>query len=698
MVPYAVMTTIDSATMAWILTLTAGAGLVVSYVARTTLGRMAWLLAAALMLLTLTAGLTYEARRSSRAASADVLSQALPDTTSHTSSSTRSPTPASPPDPLAPYVSSDRCAACHPGHYASWHASYHRKMTQVASPESVLGPFDGRTLEAKGRSYRLQRRGDEYWVEMADPDWEADLLASRVSPETVPDASAPRRWKRIVMTTGSHHMQTYWVASDRDRRLFNFPWLWLNEDQRWIPREDGFIRPPDGPRTYDVWHDSCIECHAVAGEKNHDPRKGWEPSAAELGIACEACHGPGKEHIRAHRSPLGRYLSRADDEPDPTIVNPAHLDAKAASQVCGYCHGINMWKQGPLRAGVRFHPGDDLRETRVIMRASDRAAASTDPIDQRDWQLLQRQLDQVKATNPTVLEERFWPDGMVRVSGREHNGMIESACYESGELSCLSCHSMHDSDPDDQLARNQIGDAACLQCHPIYAEDPRAHTRHAPDSAGSRCQNCHMPHTVYGLLSSIRSHWIDSPSAATHQETGRTNACNLCHLDRSLGWAADRLEAWYGQPRPTLTTDEEAIGEGIRQTLTGNAHQRAMMAWHMGWPEATAASGDAWKGFFLGHLLDDPYPAVRYLAGDSLSRLPLGESGSLAEYDFLDESAERGEARDEAMAVWRDAVEDPDRRGIDRVARLLDAKGRLDEVVFQRLAKTRDDQVMDLRE
>ncbi len=50
------------------------------------------------------------------------------------------------------------------------------------------------------------------------------------------------------------------------------------------------------------------------------------------------------------------------------------------------------------------------------------------------------------------------------------------------------------------------------------------------------------------------------------------------------------------------------------------------------------------------------------------------------------------------MAVWRDAVEDPDRRGIDRVARLLDAKGRLDEVVFQRLAKTRDDQVMDLRE
>ena len=27
------------------------------------------------------------------------------------------------------------------------------------------------------------------------------------------------------------------------------PWLWLRADQRWIPREDGFIRPPEGART-----------------------------------------------------------------------------------------------------------------------------------------------------------------------------------------------------------------------------------------------------------------------------------------------------------------------------------------------------------------------------------------------------------------------------------------------------------------
>ena len=37
------------------------------------------------------------------------------------------------------YVSSDTCRACHPQQYATWHDSYHRTMTQVASPEAVVG-------------------------------------------------------------------------------------------------------------------------------------------------------------------------------------------------------------------------------------------------------------------------------------------------------------------------------------------------------------------------------------------------------------------------------------------------------------------------------------------------------------------------------------------------------------------------------
>lgn len=667
-------------------------------------GRARLGLVAAVLAATVVAAIAHQTRQDARVASIDALEREIPGRARRApridakqAAWTGQAGAFDPgPDPLEGYVASDACRACHPGNYDSWHRSYHRTMTQRATPQAVLGAFAGQTLAAKGRTYRLERRGDEFWVEMADPDWEADLMDRGVRPDSIPDARAPRRWKRIVMTTGSHHMQTYWVASGRDGRLFNFPWLWLVEDARWIPREDGFIRPPDGARTFDVWHDSCIECHAVGGEKEQDPRAGWSPRAAELGIACEGCHGPAREHVRVNQDPARRYRMRLSDEPDPTIVNPARLDAKASSQVCGYCHGMNMWKPAPLANGVRFHPGDDLRETRVVLRASSKAANSTDPLERRDWPVLMKQLEQAMVDNPTLLEERFWPDGMVRVSGREHNGMIESKCFDGGELSCLSCHSMHASDSlDDQLAKDRLQDRACLQCHPTFGEDVEAHTHHARDSVGSRCQNCHMPHTVYGLLKSIRSHWIDSPSAAKTRETGRANACNLCHLDRSLGWSADRLTAWYGQPRPELGRDEEAIAEGIRWSLAGDAQQRAMMAWHMGQPDPKQASGDAWMGYFLGHLLDDPYPAVRYQAGHALAKLSAERPFA---YDFLAEPAERARMRRETMAYWRAEAEDPRGRVAERRARLIGEDGRLDEAEIERLAKARDDRSMDLRE
>src|SRR5690349_14222391 len=38
-------------------------------------------------------------------------------------------------------VSSANCRSCQPSRYAAWHRSFHRTMTQVASPETVRGNF-----------------------------------------------------------------------------------------------------------------------------------------------------------------------------------------------------------------------------------------------------------------------------------------------------------------------------------------------------------------------------------------------------------------------------------------------------------------------------------------------------------------------------------------------------------------------------
>src|SRR6478672_1693465 len=105
----------------------------------------------------------------------------------------RAPAPGIPGPALvrdAGYVSSDTCRACHPSQYASWHGSYHRTMTQVATPSSVAARFDGVTVDVvPGEPMVLEQRGQELWAEFADPD---DRGRSGVGADSEPTPSQLR--------------------------------------------------------------------------------------------------------------------------------------------------------------------------------------------------------------------------------------------------------------------------------------------------------------------------------------------------------------------------------------------------------------------------------------------------------------------------------------------------------------------------
>jgi hypothetical protein len=199
------------------------------------------------------------------------------------------------------------------------------------------------------------------------------------------------------------------------------------------------------------------------------------------------------------------------------------------------------------------------------------------------------------------------------------------------------------------------GNQACVQCHTAYEANLEQHTHHRAGSSGSLCYNCHMPHTTYGLLKAIRSHTINSPSVKSSLATGRPNACNLCHLDKSLGWTADALAEWYRQPMETMSAEQTNISAAALWLLKGDAGQRALVAWHFGWGPAKAASGDAWMGRLLAEILVDPYSTVRYIAGRSLKGLPGFEEFS---YDYIALPAERAKARERALELWRAKIGD----------------------------------------
>jgi hypothetical protein len=155
-----------------------------------------------------------------------------------------------------------------------------------------------------------------------------------------------------------------------------------------------------------------------------------------------------------------------------------------------------------------------------------------------------------------------------------------------------------------------------------------------------------MPFTSYGLLKAIRSHTVTSPSVESSLKTGRPNACNLCHLDKSLSWAQDRLANWYAKTKSELSEDEAQTPASVIWLLRGDAGQRALIAWHMGWDDAKNASGTDWLPRYLAETLTDTYSVVRYIGQRSLKRLPGFEH--LA-YDYIGPKTERSQVREDVL-------------------------------------------------
>ncbi|MEP6653892.1 MAG: hypothetical protein ABJA82_11060, partial [Myxococcales bacterium] len=372
------------------------------------------------------------------------------------------------------------------------------------------------------------------------------------------------------------------------------------------------------------WNDNCVFCHNVA------PNPGWDAAAAvfrttvsELGIACEACHGPGGTHVtRNQDDPLRRYTVRLSGGADPTIVNPARLSPGRAADVCGRCHGQRISDDvASVRAhGDPFVPGDDL-------------GLYTAPL----WR------DTALGGDRQAFAARFWNDGTPRLTAYEYQGLLQSACAARGTLTCTTCHGMHDGAPRGQLRPAARGDGACTGCHVALGslEARAAHTHHDPAGTGARCVSCHMPRLVYGVLDAHRSHRIENPDPARAVAMGRPDACTLCHVDADRAWAVRERERLWPSPAGSASVvvsasaatrpvqggapiDLLAPRDGL---FAGDPVARALAADAIGrapWPADLARAREA-AGTRTAALLEvaasDRYPAVRHLAARALDRI-----------------------------------------------------------------------------
>ena len=325
------------------------------------------------------------------------------------------------------------------------------------------------------------------------------------------------------------------------------------------------------------WNDNCIFCHNVRANPGLDPASGeFRSQVAELGVACEACHGPGAEHVQGNENPLRRYALHAFSGSDPSIRNPARMSAPRSSEVCGRCHGQRV--TGDIarfqHRGDPFVPGDTLAQySRPLARDTE--------------------LNHERGT----FAARFWPDGTARLTAYEFQGYLQSPCTQDPSFSCESCHAMHAGDPAGQVRPGRRGDGACTSCHRALASPPSAaaHSRH---SAAISCKACHMPDIVYGLVSVHLSHRIELPDPARAARDARPDACTLCHVDRTLSWA---VRAFGG----ASVADDPAAAAGLSEVgyrlLAGDPIERAVAA-----------------------------HALRQTRGDARGRVPAAASGAAA--------------------------------------------------------------------
>lgn len=494
---------------------------------------------------------------------------------------------------------SGACARCHPAHAESFARTFHRTMTQELSEADPLrlAPLDGGRLSYGGHVASFRRDGETMHLVIDERAYE------------------------VVRTVGSHRYQQF-LGRAEDGTLVRLPVAYHMEEQRFFHMNEAFLLPdppgldggaPIATADYDRhvtrWNDNCVFCHNVGPSPGLDPARGtFDTHVAELGVACEACHGPAGEHAALNADPVRRYFLHLGEERDPSIVNPAFLSPERSADVCGRCHGQRITDDvgAFLTGGDPFVPGEDL-------------ALYSAPL------FIDTTLEGVE-----VFGARFWADGTPRLTAYELQGMLLSRCSMEGELTCTDCHGMHEGDPAGQLRPSRVGEAMCSGCHAIEAS---AHPERAPH-AEVACTSCHMPRSVYGLRGAHVSHRIDVPRAVAAAPGVRPDACVLCHAD---------LDAARSPVEP-------AQGALVGLLLGGDPVQRAVAAEAVG-GEIRGASDELVRGWLAEVVRSDPYPAVRAIAWASLR----ARSVEALEASELDAAGPRA-GREAALASLADRI------------------------------------------
>ena len=501
--------------------------------------------------------------------------------------------PASHP-PVAPggsgYVGAQTCAQCHAVEYQHWQGSQHAKAMQPASESSVLGDFKDVTFTEAGITSTFFRRDGHFRVRTDGPDGKLQDYA-------------------IAYTFGVYPLQQYLIGFPDGRyQALGIAWDSRPREQggqRWFHLYPGQNLSPQDPLHWtgiqQNWNYMCAECHSTDLRKNHDPQhKRFNTTWSEINVSCEACHGPGADH-----------LTWARKEGDWQTLN----GTKGLSIALDERRGVTWTLADNASTTQRSTPRSSNRELELCARCHSRRGQFWD-----EYQFSQPLLDTHRLA--LLTPDLYYPDGQMKDEVFNHGSFLQSKMQAKG-VSCSDCHQPHTG----QL--RAPGSKVCLQCHIASRYDTTQHHFHPAASKGADCVACHAPTTTYMVIDPRHDHSFRIPRPDLSVTLGVPNACTKCHGDQSAQWAADQVKTWYGK----LPTGYQHFAAALHAGQTEAAGARDLLLALLRNPEQPSiarASGVALLGERLDPpafeairpLLSDPDPLLRSTAARALDGLP----------------------------------------------------------------------------
>jgi predicted CXXCH cytochrome family protein len=206
----------------------------------------------------------------------------------------------------------------------------------------------------------------------------------------------------------------------------------------------------------------------------------------------------------------------------------------------------------------------------------------------------------------------------------------QSRMFAAG-VTCGDCHEPHSA------KLRAPGDGVCLQCHAADKYSVDTHHRHPGATPALACASCHMSTRTYMVVDQRHDHSFRIPRPDLSVKLGTPNACNDCHRDKSVEWAASAVEGWHGTTRKGF----QNYAEAFHAAWTNQANAAALLA-AVALDRNAPAFARAGAMTALGgsvspeHLnaaragLSDPNPMVRIGALDMLEGLPAARAWQLA--------------------------------------------------------------------